>query len=94
MGGMIWGMSAALLESTEIDRRAARYTNDNLADYLVPVNADVGSVEVIMLPEQDSEVNALGIKGIGEIGIVGMNAAGGQRGPSMPPASASATCRS
>ena len=75
MGGMIWGMSAALLESTEIDRRAARYTNKNLADYLVPVNADVGSVEVIMLPEQDSEVNALGIKGIGEISIVGMNAA-------------------
>ena len=75
MGGMIWGMSAALLESTEIDRRAARYTNDNLADYLVPVNADIGSVEVIMLPEQDTEVNALGIKGIGEIGIVGMNAA-------------------
>ena len=75
MGGMIWGMSGALLESTEIDRRAARYTNDNLADYLIPVNADVGSVEVIMLPEQDTEVNALGIKGIGEIGIVGMNAA-------------------
>ena len=75
MGGMIWGMSAALFESTEIDRRAARYTNDNLADYLVPVNADIGSVEVIMLPEHDAEVNALGIKGVGEIGIVGMNAA-------------------
>ena len=75
MGGMIWGLSAALLESTEIDQRAARYTNDNLADYLMPVNADIGSVEVIMLPEQDTEVNALGIKGIGEIGIVGMNAA-------------------
>ena len=75
MGGMIWGMSGALLESTELDRRAARYTNDNLADYLIPVNADVESVEVIMLPEQDSQVNDLGIKGIGEIGIVGMNAA-------------------
>ena len=77
MGGMIWGMSAALFERTDIDRRAARYTNDNLADYLIPVNADVGSVEVIMLPEQDTEVNDLGIKGIGEIGIVGMNAAVG-----------------
>jgi xanthine dehydrogenase YagR molybdenum-binding subunit len=75
MGGAIWGLSAALLETTEIDTRAARYVNDNLADYLTPVNADIGSVEVIMLPEADDEVNPMGIKGIGEIGIVGMNAA-------------------
>jgi xanthine dehydrogenase YagR molybdenum-binding subunit len=75
MGGMIWGLSSALFESTEIDHRAARYTNTNLADYLMPVNADIGSVEVIMLPEQDTQINDLGIKGIGEIGIVGMNAA-------------------
>ncbi len=75
MGGMIWGMSAALFESTEIDRRAARYTNKNLADYMTPVNADVPSVEVIMLPEHDTQINDLGIKGVGEIGIVGMNAA-------------------
>jgi len=74
-GGMIWGISAALLEQTEIDRRNARYVNDNLADYLVPVSADIGEVEVIFAPEQDHEVNPLGIKGIGEIGIVGMNAA-------------------
>ena len=75
MGCMIWGMSAALLESTEIDRRVARYTNENLADYMVPVNADVPSVEVIMVPEADDRVNLLGVKGIGEVGIVGMNAA-------------------
>jgi xanthine dehydrogenase YagR molybdenum-binding subunit len=75
MGGAIWGLSSALHESTEIDRRAARYTNDNLADYLIPVNADVPSVEIIMVPEHDDRVNPLGIKGIGEIGIVGMNAA-------------------
>jgi xanthine dehydrogenase YagR molybdenum-binding subunit len=75
MGGMIWGLSSALFESTEIDHRAARYTNTNRADYLMPVNADIGSVEVIMLPEQDTQINDLGIKGIGEIGIVGMNAA-------------------
>jgi xanthine dehydrogenase YagR molybdenum-binding subunit len=49
--------------------------NDNLADYLIPVNADVPEVEVIMVHEADSRVNGLGIKGIGEIGIVGMNAA-------------------
>jgi xanthine dehydrogenase YagR molybdenum-binding subunit len=75
MGGAIWGLSSALLEETELDQGAARYINDNLADYLVPVNADVPSVEVIMVPESDDGVNPLGIKGIGEIGIVGMNAA-------------------
>jgi xanthine dehydrogenase YagR molybdenum-binding subunit len=75
MGGAIWGLSSALLEVTEMDRETARYVNDNLADYLVPVNADVPSVEIIIVPEQDDRVNPLGIKGIGEIGIVGMNAA-------------------
>jgi xanthine dehydrogenase YagR molybdenum-binding subunit len=75
MGGAIWGLSSALLEKTELDTRTARYINHNLADYLVPVNADVPSVEIIMVPEKDDSVNPLGIKGIGEIGIVGMNAA-------------------
>ncbi len=75
MGGAIWGLSSALHEETEIDPRAARYVNDNLADYLVPVNADVSKIDVIMLPEADDKVNPLGVKGIGEIGIVGMNAA-------------------
>jgi xanthine dehydrogenase YagR molybdenum-binding subunit len=75
MGGAIWGLSAALHEQTEMDEGAARYINDNLADYLVPVNADVPSVEIIMVPEKDERVNPLGVKGIGEIGIVGMNAA-------------------
>ena len=75
MGGAIWGISSALHEATEIDAKTARYVNDNLADYLVPVNADIPEVEIIMVPEDDDRVNALGIKGIGEIGIVGMNAA-------------------
>jgi xanthine dehydrogenase YagR molybdenum-binding subunit len=75
MGGAIWGISSALHEHTEIDRRAARYVNENLADYLVPVNADVPDVRVLMIPETDTRVNPLGIKGIGEIGIVGMSAA-------------------
>ncbi len=74
-GGMIWGLGSALLEATEIDPRQARYINTNLADYLVAVNADVPSVEVIMLPEEDDKVNPMGIKGIGELGIVGTNAA-------------------
>ena len=75
MGGMIWGLGSALQEQTEIDARAARYVNTNLADYLVPVNADVGDVQVIMVPEEDTAINPLGIKGIGEIGIVGTSAA-------------------
>ena len=75
MGGAIWGLSSALHEATEIDAAHARYINDNLADYLVPVNADVPSIEIIMVPEEDDRVNPLGVKGIGEIGIVGMNAA-------------------
>jgi xanthine dehydrogenase YagR molybdenum-binding subunit len=75
LGGLIWGMSSALHEATEIDERYARYVNDNLADYLVPVNADTPSVEVIMLSEQDDKVNPMGIKGLGELGNVGTNAA-------------------
>jgi xanthine dehydrogenase YagR molybdenum-binding subunit len=75
MGGLIWGMSSALHEATELDERYARYVNDNLADYLVPVNADVPNVEVILLAEQDDRINPAGVKGIGELGNVGTNAA-------------------
>jgi xanthine dehydrogenase YagR molybdenum-binding subunit len=75
LGGLIWGMSSALHEATEIDERYARYVNDNLADYLVPVNADTPSVEVILLSEQDDKINPMGIKGLGELGNVGTNAA-------------------
>ena len=75
MGGLIWGMSSALFEATELDDRYARYVNDNLADYLLPVNADVPSVEVIMLSEQDDQINPAGVKGVGELGNVGTNAA-------------------
>jgi xanthine dehydrogenase YagR molybdenum-binding subunit len=75
MGGQIWGISAALHEATEIDRRAARYYNNDLAEYLIPVNADIDQIETIMLPETDTQINALGIKGVGELGNVGLNAA-------------------
>lgn len=75
MGGLIWGMSSALLEATEIDERTARYVNDNFADYLVPVNADVPGVEVILVSEQDDHINPAGAKGLGELANVGTNAA-------------------
>ncbi len=71
MGGMIWGISSGLFEATEIDRPSAKYTNTNLADYLLPVNADIEKIDVILVPEVDHEVNPLGIKGVGELGIVG-----------------------
>jgi xanthine dehydrogenase YagR molybdenum-binding subunit len=75
MGGLIWGLSSALHEATELDGRAARYVNDNIAEYLVPVNADVGEVEVILLSEEDPHVNPAGVKGLGELGNVGTAAA-------------------
>ena len=75
MGAMIWGMASALLEATEIDEKRGRYVNDNLGEYLMAVNADVPQVDVIMVPEEDREVNPLGVKGIGELGIVGTAAA-------------------
>jgi xanthine dehydrogenase YagR molybdenum-binding subunit len=75
MGAMIWGMEMALMEATEMDRRRARYTNDNFADYLIAVNADVPEVQVLMIPEIDGKVNPLGVKGIGELANVGMPAA-------------------
>jgi xanthine dehydrogenase YagR molybdenum-binding subunit len=75
LGGLIWGVSSALHEATEIDDRYARYVNSNLADYLVPVNADIPAVEVIMLSEQDDHINPAGVKGLGELANVGTNAA-------------------
>jgi xanthine dehydrogenase YagR molybdenum-binding subunit len=75
MGGMIWGISSALHEATEIDKRNARYVNDNLADYLIPVNADIRDLDVILVPERDKFVNPAGIKGLGELGNVGTAAA-------------------
>jgi xanthine dehydrogenase YagR molybdenum-binding subunit len=75
MGGMIWGVSSALHEATEIDRRAARYVNRDLQDYYVPVYADIHQVDVLLLSETDDRVNPAGVKGIGELGNVGTAAA-------------------
>jgi xanthine dehydrogenase YagR molybdenum-binding subunit len=70
-GGMIWGVSFALHEEAVIDRRSGRIMNADLAEYHVPVNADVPSLDVLTVDEHDPHVNALGIKGVGEIGITG-----------------------
>ncbi|TWB88921.1 xanthine dehydrogenase YagR molybdenum-binding subunit [Bradyrhizobium macuxiense] len=70
-GGMIWGLSFALHEEAVMDHRSGRILNANLAEYHVPVNADVPPMEVITVDEHDPHVNPLGIKGVGEIGITG-----------------------
>jgi xanthine dehydrogenase YagR molybdenum-binding subunit len=71
LGGMIWGVSFALYEEAIIDRRSGRILNADLAEYHVPVNADVPATEALTVEEHDPHVNALGIKGVGEIGITG-----------------------
>jgi len=70
-GGMIWGVSFALHEEAIVDKRTGRIMNADLAEYRIPVNADVPSLETILVPEEDPFVNPLGIKGVGEIGITG-----------------------
>jgi xanthine dehydrogenase YagR molybdenum-binding subunit len=71
LGGMIWGMSFALHEHAVHDARSGRIMNANLGEYHIPVNADVPSLEAILVDEYDPHVNELGIKGVGEIGITG-----------------------
>ena len=75
MGGMVWGLGMALHEETLIDHRFGRIMNANIAEYHVPANADVHDIEVIFVDEQDDTINPMGIKGLGEIGIVGVPAA-------------------
>src|SRR5262244_3676139 len=68
---MIWGVSFALHEAAVLNPRSGRVMNANPAEYHVPVNADVPSLEAILVEEHDPHVNALGIKGVGEIGVTG-----------------------
>ncbi|MEZ0607493.1 xanthine dehydrogenase family protein molybdopterin-binding subunit [Fibrella sp. WM1] len=75
IGGMVWGISHALQEDSKMDHRLGRFMNHNLAEYHVPVNADIHELDVIFVEEHDDIVNPLGAKGLGEIGIVGMPAA-------------------
>jgi xanthine dehydrogenase YagR molybdenum-binding subunit len=70
-GGMIWGASFALHEEAVFDHRTGRIMNADLAEYHVPVNADIPSLDAILIPEEDTLVNPLGVKGVGEIGITG-----------------------
>jgi xanthine dehydrogenase YagR molybdenum-binding subunit len=71
LGGVVWGIGMALHEETAIDHRTGRIMNANIAEYHVPVHADVPEIEVIFVDEADDS-NPLGLKGVGEIGIVGV----------------------
>jgi xanthine dehydrogenase YagR molybdenum-binding subunit len=75
IGGIVYGLGMALFEDTAIDARTGRYLNADLAEYHVPVNADVPDIDVIFVDERDPHVNPLGVKGIGEIGTTGVAAA-------------------
>jgi len=75
IGGVVWGIGMALHEETLIDHKFGRIMNANIAEYHVAVNADVHDIDVIFVDEPDAIINPLGIKGVGEIGIVGTAAA-------------------
>jgi xanthine dehydrogenase YagR molybdenum-binding subunit len=74
-GGIVWGIGMALFEDSLLDPRDGRFANANLAEYHVPVNADVGTIDVAFVDENDTRFNPLGARGIGEIGITGLPAA-------------------
>jgi len=74
-GGMIWGVASALTEGNAVDPRYGSFVNQDLGSYLVPVQADIGELDAIMLEEEDDKANPLGIKGVGELGIAGAGAA-------------------
>jgi xanthine dehydrogenase YagR molybdenum-binding subunit len=75
LGGMTWGLSMALHEESVLDPRFGDYVNHDLAEYHIATNADVGEIDVSWIDEEDPHVNPIGVKGIGEIGIVGTAAA-------------------
>ena len=75
IGGLVWGVSMALMEETHLDPRDGRIVNANLAEYHVPVNADIGTIDVSFCNENDTRFNPVGARGIGEIGITGIPAA-------------------
>jgi len=75
LGAVVGGIGMALHEETAMDHRFGRFMNHNFAEYHVPAHADVPPIDVVFVDEQDDEINPLGIKGVGEIGIVGTAAA-------------------
>jgi len=75
LGGVVWGIGMALHEQTFVDPPSGRAVNANLAQYHVPVNADIADIDITFVDENDQNFNPLGARGIGEIGITGVAAA-------------------
>ena len=75
IGGITWGIGQALFEATHMDPRFGRFTNTNMAEYMIPVNLDVPTIDVTFLDDPDPFINPLGAKGVGEIGITGVTSA-------------------
>lgn len=75
LGGVVWGIGMALQEDSVLDHQFGRFINHDLAGYHVPVHADMPEIEVLFVEEHDTVVNPLGVKGVGEIGLVGVAAA-------------------
>jgi xanthine dehydrogenase YagR molybdenum-binding subunit len=93
MGGMLWGLSQALLEGNPMDSLYGRWGAISLGEYLVPINADAPEITIEFIEVEDSGINPLGVKGVGEIGQVGTAAAIANASSTRPPG-ASANCRS
>ncbi|MGW6604197.1 molybdopterin cofactor-binding domain-containing protein [Streptomyces sp. NPDC055036] len=74
IGGMIWGVGAALEEEAVVDPRSGAFVNRDFAGYLVPVHADVPDIDAVVLDGYDDKANPLGAKGVGEVGICGAGA--------------------
>jgi xanthine dehydrogenase YagR molybdenum-binding subunit len=72
IGGAVGGIGMALMEDLVIDHRFGRPVNNNLADYHVPVNADIPKIDVLFVNKKDPYTNPMGSKGIGEIALIGM----------------------
>jgi xanthine dehydrogenase YagR molybdenum-binding subunit len=75
IGGMTWGVSAALHEEAVVDTRSGAFVNRDLAEYLVPVHADIPELDAVLLDGYDDKANVLGVKGLGELGNCGSGAA-------------------
>ncbi|MFB4280526.1 xanthine dehydrogenase family protein molybdopterin-binding subunit [Nonomuraea sp. MTCD27] len=71
-GGVVWGIGAALRERSEVDPRYGGFVNNDLADYVIPVNADIGRIEVDFIDEPDFVLNPMGVKNLGEVAVVGV----------------------
>ncbi len=74
-GGVVWGIGAALREESEVDPRYGGFLNADIAEYVVPVNADIGRTEVAFVNRPDPRLNASGVKGLGEVVMTGVAAA-------------------